>query len=140
MTSWLKVSSANVVLIIDDASASNTFLKRVLLAAAPKELKVYVMTHTDAAVYLKEVSEPGEKIFIITKVPKPLLQIIKEGVILHEIILGNMGGAEGRKMFSRNISASPEEIQDMREIINCGVSIYCQMIPADSKENIKGLL
>ena len=34
MTSWLKLCNANVIVIIDAASATNAFLKRILFAAA----------------------------------------------------------------------------------------------------------
>lgn len=136
MTSWLRLCNANVVLIIDGPSAANPFLKRILLAAAPRDIELLVMNSKDAAQYLKEEALPGEKIFILSKVPKPLLDIIEDGVKIHEIILGNMGGDSNRKHFNKNISASAEEIQDFRAIIANGVPIYCQMIPSDSKENI----
>ncbi len=140
MTSWLKLCDANVILIIDSASAANAFLKRILFAAAPKDMELLVMTETEAAAYLKEEPAPGEKILILSKTPGPLLHALKEGVKLEEIILGNMGGGPGRSRFNKNISASPAEIQDFRDITALGVSIYCQMVPSDSKEDIKRLL
>lgn len=140
MTSWLRLYDANVVLIIDRASATNSFLKRILFAAAPKNIELLVMTEQEAAEYLKEEAAPGEKVFILTKVPRPLLEMIQCGIVFDEIILGNMGGSAGRKPFNRNISASLEEIQDFRDICKEGVNIYCQMVPSDSKEDIKSLL
>lgn len=38
MTSWIKQYDPNKILIIDAASANNTFLSRILFAAAPKIL------------------------------------------------------------------------------------------------------
>ena len=93
MTSWLKLCNANVIVIIDAASATNAFLKRILFAAAPKDVELQVMTEADAATYLKEDSPAGEKVLILSKVPQPLLQMIKSGVAIPEIVLGNMGGA-----------------------------------------------
>lgn len=140
MVSWLKLCGANVILIIDAASAENAFLKRILFAAAPKDIELLVMNDADAAQYLLQDSAPGEKVFIITKVPKTLLHAIESGVKLDEIILGNMGGSADRKRFNRNISASEAELQDFRDIIAHGSNIYCQMVPSDSKENINKLL
>lgn len=140
MTSWLKLCAANVILIIDSASATNAFLKRILVAAAPKDVELQIMTEADAAAYLKEDSAPGEKVLILSKTPGPLLYALKEGVKLEEIILGNMGGGPGRSRFNKNISASPAEVQDFRDIIAMGSSIYCQMVPSDSKEDVKRLL
>lgn len=140
MTSWLKLCAANVILIIDAASATNAFLKRILFAAAPKDIELLVMTDAEAAAYLMEDSPAGEKVLILSKTPGPLLHAMQNGVKLEEIILGNMGGAPGRNRFNKNISASPAEIQDFRDITALGTPIYCQMVPSDSKEDIKRLL
>lgn len=140
MTSWLKLCSANVILIIDSASATNAFLKRILFAAAPKNIELLVMTEEEANSYLKEDSPAGEKVLILSKTPGPLLHALQNGVELEEIILGNMGGGAGRSRFNKNISASPAEIQDFRDITALGVPIYCQMVPSDSKEDIQRLL
>lgn len=140
MTSWIKLASPTTVLVIDDASATNSFLKRILFAAAPKDVELLVMTTKEATDYLKEDSPVGERIFILTKVPKPFLEAIKNGVKIDEIILGNMGGAPGRKRFNKNINASDAELQDCKDIVATGTAIYCQMVPSDSKEDIKRLL
>ena len=73
MTSWLKLCNANVILIIDAGSASNAFLKRILFAAAPKDVELQVMNEADAAAYLKEDSPAGEKVLVLSKTPQPLL-------------------------------------------------------------------
>ena len=62
MTSWLKLCNANVILIIDSASATNAFLKRILFAAAPKDVELLVMNEVDATAYLKEEPALGEKV------------------------------------------------------------------------------
>jgi PTS system mannose-specific IIB component len=140
MTSWLKLCNANVILIIDSASATNAFLKRILFAAAPKDVELLVMNEVDATAYLKEEPALGEKVLILSKTPGPLLHALQNGVVFSEIILGNMGGGPGRTRFNKNISASPAEIQEFRDITALGTPIYCQMVPSDSKEDIKRLL
>lgn len=140
MTSWLKLCCANVILIIDSASATNAFLRRILFAATPKDVELLVMTEADAAAYLKEDSPAGEKVLVLTKTPQPLLAMLQSGVTLQEIILGNMGGGPGRKRFNKSISASAEEIQAFRDIVALGVNVCCQMVPSDSKEDVRKLL
>mgnify|MGYP005771069993 CR=1 FL=1 len=140
MTSWLKLSSANVILVIDAASATNSFLKRILFAAAPKDVELLVMTEAEAAVYLKEDSPPDEKVLVLAKVPKPFLEMVDSGVTISELILGNMGGAAGRKRFNRSISASADEVQCFKDLVDRGVHVYCQMVPSDPKEDVKKIL
>ena len=140
MTSWLKLTSANVILVIDTASATNAFLKRILFAAAPKDVELLVMTEAEAAAYLKEDSPSGEKVLVLAKVPKPFLEMVDSGVALPELVLGNMGGAPGRKRFNRSISASAEEIQCFKDLVDRGVYVYCQMVPSDSKEDVRKIM
>ena len=128
MTSWLKLCNANVILIIDAGSASNAFLKRILFAAAPKDVE------------LQEDSPAGEKVLVLSKTPQPLLAMVRSGIEIKEIILGNMGGAPGRKHFNKSISASADEIQAFRDLVDAGVYVYCQMVPSDAKEDVKKLL
>ena len=131
MSSWLKLCNANVILIIDAGSASNAFLKRILFAAAPKDVELQVMNEADAAAYLKEDSPAGEKVLVLSKTPQPLLAMVRSG---------NMGGAPGRKHFNKSISASADEIQAFRDLVDAGVYVYCQMVPSDAKEDVKKLL
>lgn len=140
MTSWLKLCNANVILVIDAASATNAFLKRILFAAAPKDVELLVMTEAEAAAYLKEDSPSGEKVLILAKVPQPFLAMVDSGVEIPELILGNMGGAPGRKRFNRSISASPAEIQCFKDLTDRGMLVYCQMVPSDSKEDVRKIL
>ena len=115
MTSWLKLCNANVILIIDAGSASNAFLKRILFAAAPKDVELQVMNEADAAAYLKEDSPAGEKVLVLSKTPQPLLAMVRSGIEIKEIILGNMGGAPGRKHF--NIAFPPARTRSRHSVI-----------------------
>lgn len=140
MTSWMKLYSPTSILIIDSASAKNPFLSRILFAAAPKNVELHVFDEESAAAFLGEESESGERLMVLSKTPGPLLKVMGEGVMFPEIILGNMGGAPGRRRFNKNISASDAEIEDYRAIESAGTPIFCQMVPSDSKESIASLL
>ena len=50
------------------------------------------MNEADAAAYLKEDSPAGEKVLVLSKTPQPLLAMVRSGIEIKEIILGNMGG------------------------------------------------
>ena len=140
ITSWLKLCDVNAIVIIDDASATNAFLKRILFAAAPKNIALQVLTEAEAADYLKQDAPAGERVLLLAKTPGPMLKTIKSGIELKEITLGNMSGAAGRKRFNKNIFATEQEVQDFRDIVASGTDIYCQMVPSDAKDDIKKLL
>ncbi|WP_298579302.1 PTS sugar transporter subunit IIB [uncultured Olegusella sp.] len=140
MTAWMRLYAPNSILIVDAVSAANTFLSRILFAAAPKDIELNVMNEADAEAFLKEPAPASERLMILAKTPAPFLSLIESGLSFGEIILGNMGGASDRKRFNKNISASEKEVEDFRKIVEAGVPIYCQMVPTDSKESITNLL
>ena len=139
MTSWIQLCNADTILIIDDESATNAFLKRILVAAAPKSLDLLIHTTKDAIEYLLDEND-GKKVLVLAKTPEPLLEAIESGVKFKEINIGNMGGSAGRHRFLKNINASDSEIETIKAIINSGTEVYAQMVPSDSRVDVKSLL
>ena len=140
VTSWMKVTGVNTVIVVEDGVAKNDFLKRALRATAPKGVEVLILSVDECVNYLNEEKDEKQKIMIITKGPQGQLALMEKGVPFTEIILGNMGMSSKRKRFTKNISASDEELDVMRRITAAGVPIYQQMIPADAKVNIDKFL
>ena len=103
ITSWIKVNDINTIVVVDDATATNTFAKRILFAAAPKSITLKVFKLNEAIEYLLGEHEE-EKIMLMTKVPHPILELLNAGVEIKEVNLGNMGGAAGRKRFNLNVN------------------------------------
>ena len=120
-------------------SASNAFAKRILFAAAPKNIDMKVLSVADAIEYLKGEQE-NERVFVMAKVPGPVLTAVKEGVEFKEVNLGNMGGGPGRKRFNKNVNASDQEVSELREIVDAGIPVIAQMVPTDAKIDLKSLL
>ena len=65
---------------------------------------------------------------------------MQKGVIFDEINIGGMGVSGNREKFFRNISASPEEKQMLKEMIDAGSSISVRIIAEDSATDISKLL
>lgn len=139
ITSWIKVNDINTIVVVDDATATNTFAKRILFAAAPKSITLKVFKLDEAIEYLLGEHEE-EKIMLMTKVPHPILELLNAGVEIKEVNLGNMGGAAGRKRFNLNVNASDAEVQDFKDIIAKGTDMYAQMVPSDKKIELTKLL
>ncbi len=138
-TQWLNLIRANTIVVADDKIPTDNFMTMILKAVCPRNCELHLLTAVEAAEFLK--GEPGnEKVFLVTKGPEAMLKMIEEGCEFKEIILGNMGSAAGRKSFNRNVSASPEEVECFRQIIEKGVPIYQQMVPVDPKVDITGFI
>jgi len=140
VTSWVKQTGGNRIMIVDDALTKDIFMQKILKAAAPPDVVVDVLTIEAAAVMLKGEEESGEKIIILTKVPQTLEKLIEGGVKLKRIVLGGMGAKEGRKKFNRNVSASREEMDSMKRMIEGGTEIVFQLVPVESPVDVRKML
>ena len=140
VTSWVKQTGGNRIMIVDDALTKDIFMQKILKAAAPPDVVVDVLTIEAAAVMLKGEEESGEKIIILVKVPQTLEKLIEGGVTFKRIVLGGMGAKEGRKKFNRNVSASREEMDSMKRMIEGGTEIVFQLVPVESPVDVRKML
>lgn len=140
VTAWVKQTNGNRIVIADDPLTKDTFMQRLLKAAAPPGISVDILAVSDAINFLKEEPAAGECIIILAKVPGVMEALINGGVGIDRVILGGMGAKEGRKRFNKNVSASPEEIESIKRILGKGVEMYFQLVPGEKAEDVKKLV
>ncbi|MDD4296969.1 MAG: PTS sugar transporter subunit IIB [Ruminiclostridium sp.] len=137
VTAWVKQTNGNRIVIADDPLTKDTFMQRLLKAAAPPGITVDILTTVDAISFLKETPESGENIILLVKVPDIIEALIDGGVVLDKVILGGMGAKEGRNRFNRNVSASPKEVESFKRIMGKGIPMHYQLVPSDKAEDVK---
>lgn len=143
VTAWVKEYPINTILIVDDALSKNSLMQRIYKAAAPSNIELLLYDKGDSISYLQSeetVNQSKDNIMILTKGPEIIEELIENGVEITEVNLGGMGANEHRKKFNRNVSASEEEIETFRRLINNGISMYYQLVPNDKKVDVKSLL
>ena len=140
VTSWVKQTSTNLIIIVDDALVNNTLMTKVLRASAPPGITVAIKTTADAISFICDGEKvPGENIMILVKTPQVVEDLIAGGVTLDKVILGGMGNAAGRSKFNRNVSASPDEVACLKRIL-AKTPVFYQLVPTESAVNIEKLI
>lgn len=128
--SWLPYVKANEILVIDDETANDDFLKMIVVASSPENIKTEVLTIVESIVYLKDTSY-DERIALICKSPLVFERLLKEGVELSNVNLGGIGASDNRKRIYKTISLSEEEIDSIKRIEELGVKVEFQVLPVD---------
>lgn len=139
MTAWLQYTDGNHIVIVDDGTAKDEFLKSVMKMSVPQGVKLDVLTVEDGTKFLSE-DHGKDNIIVLAKTPATYLALIEGGVSLKEVIVGGMGANGQRKKFFKNISASDEERGIFKNIIDNGVSVKIQIVPSDKATDAAGLL
>lgn len=139
MTSWLNFTSANKIMVIDDQTAADPFMKTVLKNAVPGNVGLGVFTAEKAAARLKKGFKPDDKVIILVKYPKTILKLMK-GIEFDHLNIGGMGAGSGREKFYKNISASEKEREILKKIVDSGCRTEIQIIAEDAKVDVAKLL
>ena len=140
-TAWISYVDSNTIYVIDDATARNALLSRMIVSVAPKGVAVKVLSVKDAVQLIaQDPASANEKVLLIAKTPGVFEDLLKAGIELKSINLGGMGGAKNRTSFIENVSASVEEVECMSRMLRMGVSIYYQMTPYSKKMDVAKIL
>ena len=138
MTSWLNYTGASKIIVIDDATAKDAFLSMIIKTLVPQNIKTEVTTVEKSVDVVSKIGD--EKVIILAKTPAPYLNLIENGITLPKVNLGGMGSTMNRKTLYRNISASEEEIETFKKIMEHGVDVEIQMVTEDQAINLKKLI
>ncbi len=140
MTSWLNYTGANKIMVIDNATAADPFLKTVLKSAVPGNIGLGLFDETKAADRLIKGFKDTDKVILLVKYPKTIVNLIEAGVKFETLNIGGMGVNNGRTKFYKNIAATDEEKEEMRKIIASGCDVSIQIIAEDTKVDVAQFL
>ena len=137
---WKSYVNAKVIIVCNDKVAADP-IQQMALPLAARDVKVLVFTVAQTIQYEKD--HPDESIFIIAKFPSDALAVLKSGVKVGTVNVGNAAPQQGTKyvMVTKNIAATAEDAAVYREIaVLCGGQLGTQMVPTYEKSDFLALL
>jgi PTS system mannose-specific IIB component len=137
---WLKYISAKASIVCNDKVANDPIQKMALPMAA-RGSNVLVFTIAETLKYEKEHQD--ENIFVIAKFPQDALDIMKTGVKIKEINVGNAAPIAGTKyvMVTKSIAATKEDAQLYKQIAEMnGGKLTSQIMPHNETSDFMSAL
>lgn len=128
---WLRSVGADRILIIDDKSARDEFLRDLMVLAAPQGVPVEVLTVSEGTQRATEIAGTSERAFVLVKSPVTALQLRKAGVPFDVLNVGGLGHGPGRRALYKNISANDDERQAMRDLESMGTRVELRIVADD---------
>jgi PTS system mannose-specific IIB component len=137
---WAKHKHFSRIVIVDDDVAADPFMQDVLSLAAPPGLTVDVLPVTEAVVELNQNTPQRRSTMVLMKAPKVAKRLYDEGLEYDALNVGGMGSGPKRKSVFRNISASPEEIEIFKYLMDEGVEITFMTVPGEKSKTFAELV
>lgn len=138
-TAWLHAySNVTHVLVVDDKTSQDPFMQTMFELLIPKGISIEIKSIDDAVNEIKTgLPKPT---MMIVKTPATIKALIDKGVDIDFFNIGGMGMTGKRYKFYRNISADDEERALLKELVDKGVKIEIQIIPAQENFDVSKLL
>ena len=139
-TVWSLTTKATRIMVVDDLVVKDTVNKEALKLACPKQCKLSILTVERAAANLCAGKYDGEKVFIVAKNPKTIRDLYDKGFHMESVNVGNMGGKTNTKMLKKAVNVTEEDMENFQYLIDKGVKVTAQMVPADEALNMADLI
>lgn len=140
VTSWMRATSPQVVVVADEKLSDDPVQVKILKAAAPSDVRVYVMPPEKLAEKLKAGILDSYRTMLIFAGMEAPLKLLEAGIKLDSVNLGGMRFQEGRRQLSRAVSMTEEEISMARKITAMGVELEHRQLYEDNKQNVTDMI
>ncbi len=137
---WTNTVGASRIVVVNDDVLKDDMALAGLKMAKPAGVKLSIMTVKRAVQRLKENSYPGDRIFVITKNISDMAELIRQGVGIEKVNVGNVAKREGSRNIKKSVNLTDKDIADIHEMIDSGHAVTAQMIPNESDQSILNYL
>ncbi|WP_334333100.1 PTS system mannose/fructose/N-acetylgalactosamine-transporter subunit IIB [Companilactobacillus sp. HBUAS59544] len=137
ITRWLKQCDINEIVTVDTQLSGDEFMQDVFKMAAPKGVKIRVLSSDEAIQAQKAGEFDTHRVLLLFKSVKEISKTVKNGLILKEIQIGGLGGGPGRKAVNNAITLDMTDANMLTELEKMGINIYLQTTPDYPSESLK---
>lgn len=136
---WVNTLGANLLLVANDNAAEDKTQQHLMdmVVAEGIQTRYFTLQKTIDIIHKAAASQ---KIFIVCKTPQDVLTLVKGGVPITFVNVGNMHFSEGKKQVHKTVSVDDADIAAFRELKELGVTCEVRRVPDEAGESIAGLL
>lgn len=137
ITRWVTQCQINEIVTVDDALSNDTFMQDVFKMAAPKGVKIRIISAEEAVKAQQNDEFTKSKVMILFKSVQALDNAIRGGLKLDEVQIGGLGGGPGRKAVNNAITLDRADADSLLALEEMGIKIYFQTTPDYPSESLQ---
>ncbi|KRM71781.1 PTS N-acetylgalactosamine transporter subunit IIB [Lacticaseibacillus brantae] len=136
---WVNTIGANLIVVANDDVSTDPVQQNLMEMVIPGTVGIRFFS-IDKTIKVIGKAAPSQKILLVIRTPQDALALIKGGVPIKKLNIGNLHFAEGKKQLSATVSVSPEDIETFNELHNMGIQLEVQGIPNERATDLMDLL
>ena len=132
-TQWTKTIGANLLLVANDEVAGNKMRQQLMNMAAPAGVATRYFT-LQKTIDIIDKAADRQLIFIIAENPEDVLTLVKGGVPIKKLNIGNMHMSEGKRQVATSVAVDDKDVAAFKELQELGVELSIQRVPSIAVE------
>lgn len=133
---WVQKLKANMILVAGDAIAADNMRKDLIELAAPKSVKTRVVSIADAVAFLNSDNVKKYNIELLVETTDDALALVRQVPYLRKLNAALMKTEPGKKLLTKYLAVSEQDIENFRVMLDMGVEIECYTVPTEKTVNI----
>lgn len=136
---WVNALGANLLLVANDSAANDSVQQNLMDMVTPTGIENRYFT-LQKTIDIIHKAASRQKIFIVCKTPQDVLTLVKGGVPIKFVNVGNMHFSQGKKQIHKTVSVDEDDIAAFKELERLGVTCEVRRVPDEPGEKITDLL
>lgn len=141
---WSKQLGVDRIIVVNDKAAADPILSSTLKMAAPDSVKVIILDKEKAKTLLNDPRAASLKILVVVNSPADALFVAETIPGVPKVNLGNYGRAdlsgEPREKMNDNIFLNTKDREQLKAIIDLGITTEYQLVPDQPITDMKTIL
>lgn len=136
---WVGFANANIIVVANDEVAADQIQQNLMEMVLAEGIAIRFWTVQKTIDTIHKAAD-RQRILLVCRTPKDFRQLVKGGVPVTQINVGNMHYAEGKTQIAKTVSVDAEDIEEFRQLKALGVTCTVQGVPTESATDLFTLL
>ncbi len=136
---WVGFAGANLVLVANDEVAEDPVQQNLMEMVLAEGIAVRFWTLQKVIDNIHRAAN-RQKILLVCKTPADFLTLVKGGVPVNRINVGNMHYANGKQQIAKTVSVDAGDIAAFNDLKTAGVECFVQGVPTEPAVDLFKLL
>ncbi|WP_066497139.1 PTS N-acetylgalactosamine transporter subunit IIB [Abyssisolibacter fermentans] len=132
---WVNWLGANLILVANDEVSNDEVQQSLMDMVVPDTVSTRYFS-IEKTINVIHKASASQKIFLVCKTPQDVLRLVKGGVPIDKVNIGNMHYSEGKKQIAPTVSVDEDDINILKELDKLGVELDLRGVPDDKGVNI----
>ncbi len=134
-----RFAGANIIVVVNDEVAEDQIQQNLMEMVLADGIAIRFWSVQKAIDTIHKAAD-RQKILLVCKTPSDFLALVKGGVPVEKINVGNMHFTEGKTQIHKTVSVDARDVEAFNALREAGVACYVQGVPTEPATDIFKLL